>query len=132
MILYFTSMHDANCRWMEIRIAGPALQKVQSRFICARLFVDGHPADGSPPKRKEIVEQIRKLQEKWLIDPVVPSFAMVTPDGKTVLATYIDSETKAGTFVQFLDDGWAKWEQFKANGGQANGKLTERGQEPLH
>ena len=43
------------------------------------------------------------------------AYAVMTPDGKTILSAYFGLERSDGEFAAFLDEGWKKWE---ATGGK--------------
>jgi thiol:disulfide interchange protein DsbD len=127
LLLDFTGVNCANCRYMELEMARPEWKERLAKFVGVQLYVDVPQI----PTIHDVVEGERlraaneALELKLLQDSSMPAYAVLTPDGKTVLAKYIGAEsaTTAGTFVKFLDEGWGKWEQHKA------GKLAQRNPE---
>lgn len=136
LLIDFTGVNCTNCRDMELKMAQPEWKERIEKFIGVKLYVDVPqiPTIHDRTEGERLRAANAALELELLQDSSMPAYAVVTPNGQTLLASYFGAESaaSAGTFVQFLDDGWAKWEQFKANGGRANGKLTERGQEQLH
>ncbi len=115
LFLDFTGINCVNCRQMEHQMAQPEWRDRIRKFAGVQLYVDTDSIPKIPDVEvgRRIREQNLKLQEEWFGDVTMPAYAVVSPDGKTVFATYEGAETArtAGSFVQFLDAGYAKWQQ---------------------
>ncbi len=130
LLLDFTGVNCANCRDMELKMAQPAWKERIAKFVGVQLYVDTPkiPTISDATEGERLRSFNEQLELQLVQDSSMPAYAVVTPDGKQVLATYIGAEpaTQSGTFVKFLDEGWAKWEQAKAKGGQAVGMTAGR------
>lgn len=115
LFLDFTGINCVNCRQMEHLMAQPEWRDRIRKFAGVQLYVDTDSIPKIPDVEvgRRIREQNLKLQEEWFGDVTMPAYAVVSPDGKTVFATYEGAETArtAGSFVRFLDAGYAKWQQ---------------------
>jgi len=125
LLIDFTGVNCANCRDMENKMAAAEWKERIAKFVGVQLFVDTPkiPTVNDITEGKRLMEANKTLARELVKDTSMPAYAVVAPDGKTVLATYIGAEpaNQTGTFVKFLDEGWERWEQLKANGGQAIG-----------
>lgn len=117
LFLDFTGINCVNCRQMEHQMAQPEWRDRLQKFAGVQLYVDTDsiPKITNRDLARQIREQNLKLQEQWFGDVTMPAYAVVSPDGKTVFATYEGAETArtAGTFVKFLDDGYDKWQRWR-------------------
>lgn len=117
LFLDFTGINCVNCRQMEHLMAQPEWRDRLRKFAGVQLYVDTDSIPKIPDVDlgRKIREQNLKLQEEWFGDVTMPAYAVVSPDGKTVFATYEGAETArtSGTFVKFLDDGYNKWQRWR-------------------
>ena len=122
LLLDFTGVNCANCRIMELNMAQAAWKKRIAKFIGVQLYVDVPeiPGIADPQEGMRLMEENIQRQAQLVQDPSMPSYAIVTSDGKQVLASYIGKEAIPGTFVKFLDEGWAKWQELQAARPAAN------------
>jgi thiol:disulfide interchange protein DsbD len=131
LLLDFTGVNCQNCRIMELKMAQAAWKKRIENFIGVQLYVDVPQIPGIPDVQEGRQLQLANVrrQLEMVQDASMPSYAIATPDGKTVLATYIGAETVPGTFVEFLDEGWKKWESLQvANGAAPAGAIQLAGE----
>lgn len=116
----FTGVFCTNCRLMEKRMAKPINHNRLAKFVQVQLYTDKVPKLTNEVEAKRILARNVALQVDWFGDVTLPSYAVVTPDGKTILSTFFGLEQHEGDFAHFLDDGWAKWQAIKGR------NLTER------
>ena len=117
LMLDFTGVNCANCRLMEKKMAQPNNSSRLERFVLVQLYTDKVPTISDPVEVKRLMVRNIDLQEKWFGEVTLPSYAVVTPDGKQILSTYSGNEQREGEFAEFLDAGWQKWEEMKPKGG---------------
>lgn len=117
LLLDFTGVNCANCRYMERLMAQPAWKQRIEKFVPIQLYVDVDAVPGIPDLA--YAQRIRQRNLAWFeqLFPAggMPSYAVTTPDGQHVLATYEGAERadRAGSFTRFLDEGLQAWEQLK-------------------
>jgi thiol:disulfide interchange protein DsbD len=109
LFLDFTGVNCLNCRLMEGRMAQPANRQLLQKFVRVQLFIDKLPHIKDRALGAKLLERNRGLAENWFGDVSMPSYAVVTPDGKTVLSKFIGMEKNEGDFTAFLDAGLKKW-----------------------
>ena len=113
LFIDFTGVFCNNCRLMEIRMAKTSNRSRLERFVQVQLYTDKVPDVSDPKEEKRIRERNISLQINWLGDVTLPSYAIATPDGKTILASFAGMEQRDGEFAKFLDQGFKKWESLK-------------------
>jgi thiol:disulfide interchange protein DsbD len=111
MFLEFTGVNCVNCRLMERRMKQPRNRRELKKFVLVQLYTDSVPHIQDRQLAGKLKESNLRLQEDWFGDVTLPAYAVVTPDGKTVLATFKGLERRNGEFARFLADGHAKWMQ---------------------
>ena len=109
----FTGINCVNCRLMEIRMARPKNHRRLEQFVQVLVYTDTVPNIDDPEEAARLLARNESLQANWFGDVTLPAYAVVTPDGKTVLATFFGLEKRDGEFAKFLDEGWAKWQSVK-------------------
>lgn len=114
LFIDFTGVNCVNCRLMEKRMAKPHNHRRLERLILVQLYTDTVPKIADANERKRILENNVKLQESWFGDVTLPAYAVVTPDGKTILAQYKGLEARTGDFAKFLDEGWDRWQSLQS------------------
>jgi thiol:disulfide interchange protein DsbD len=112
LFIDFTGVNCVNCRLMEKRMSEPAWKEALAKFVGAQLYVDvdGIPTIADADYAKTLRKRNVALQQDWFGDVSMPSYVVATPDGKTILSTYVGLERESGEFLKFLNDGMAKWE----------------------
>ena len=113
LFIDFTGVFCTNCRLMEKRMARPAIHKKLERYVGLKLYTDKVPGVSDAAESARLLKRNIELQTKWFGDVTLPSYAVVTPDGKTILSSYFGLEQKDGEFAAFLDEGWKKWQGMK-------------------
>lgn len=115
LFLDFTGVNCINCRKMEKILAAPHNHERLKQLVRVQLYTDAVPNISDSALAKKILEENRKRQEEWFQDVTLPAYAVVTPDGKTLLSKYEGLELQQGEFAKFLDEGVAAWKQQAAN-----------------
>jgi len=116
MLFDFTGVNCVNCRLMEKKLAQPHNRSRLEKFVLVQLYADKVPMIADPVEAKRLLKRNVDLQSEWFGDVTLPSYAVVTPDGKTILSNYFGLEQKDGEFAKFLDDGLAKWQEISGAG----------------
>ncbi len=115
MLFDFTGVNCINCRLMEIKMSQPQIHSRLDKFVLVQLYADKVPKISDRLEVKRLLKRNIGLQEEWFGDVTLPSYAVVTPDGKTILSMYKGLEQKEGEFAAFLDDGMKKWQDMHGN-----------------
>jgi thiol:disulfide interchange protein DsbD len=122
LFLDFTGVTCTNCRYMEKGpMSKPDIEERLSRFVRIQLFTDAVPI----PDKKEagrLLDLNVRLQEDWFGDVTLPSYVVIPPDrsvlkDSTKIIDTLKGKREDDEFAQFLDRGWAGWQQVQANGG---------------
>ena len=113
LFIDFTGVFCTNCRLMEKRMARLAIHKKLERYVGLKLYTDEVPGISDSTEAARLLKHNIELQSKWFGDVTLPSYAVVTPDGKTILSRYHGLEQKDGEFAAFLDEGWKKWQALR-------------------
>lgn len=116
MFLDFTGVNCVNCRLMERRMKKPEYRERLEKFVRVQLYTDNVPTIKDEAEVERLLQQNRKLQEEWFRDVTLPSYAVVSPDGSTVLATMKGLESEQGMFADFLDSGLQAWQERTSGG----------------
>ncbi|WP_373649223.1 protein-disulfide reductase DsbD family protein [Schlesneria sp. DSM 10557] len=109
----FTGVFCVNCRLMEVRMARPKNHRRLEQFVQVQVYTDKVPDIEDPQEAERLLARNVALQENWFGDVTLPAYAVVTPDGKTLLSSYLGLEERDGDFARFLDEGLAKWQAMK-------------------
>ena len=117
LLLDFTGVNCVNCRRMEKKMEEPENRDRLGQFVNVQLYADKVPAITNSTVADSILKRNLDLQVNWFGDVSLPSYAVVSPDGKQMLAAYIGYERKEGEFTRFLEYGWKKWEALQAENG---------------
>ncbi|MDZ4688896.1 MAG: cytochrome c biogenesis protein CcdA [Planctomycetaceae bacterium] len=118
LLLDFTGVNCINCRRMEKIMAEADNKRRMSGFIPVQLYADKVPAITNADLAERILARNLERQVNWFGDVSLPSYAVVTPDGKEILAAYIGYEQREGHFGKFLEYGWKQWEARQAQARQ--------------
>jgi thiol:disulfide interchange protein DsbD len=111
LLLDFTGVNCVNCRRMEVKMGEPDNRRLIEKFIAVQLYADKVPTITDPRLAEDILARNLRRQVDWFGDVSLPSYAVVTPDGREILAAYIGYEQREGHFGRFLEYGWQQWEQ---------------------
>jgi len=115
LFLDFTGVNCINCRKMEKIMEAPHNQERLKQLVRVQLYTDSVPQITDKQQAKRILNENRKRQEEWFQDVTLPAYAVVSPDGKTLLAKYEGLELNQGEFAQFLDLGLNEWKKLAVN-----------------
>ncbi|MBS0205499.1 MAG: hypothetical protein JSS49_21555 [Planctomycetes bacterium] len=111
MLFDFTGVNCVNCRLMEKKLGQPQNKSRLEKLVPVQLYADKVPTIADPVEAKRLLKRNNGLQTQWFGDVTLPSYAVVTPDGKTILSSYFGLEQKEGEFAAFLDEGMKKWKE---------------------
>ena len=85
------------------------------KMVRAQLYTDEVPGIEDEELREKLLLLNQELQSELTGDVALPSYAVVSPDGKTVLSYYSGVDSSGGKdFLEFLNDGLGRWETPKA------------------
>ena len=113
LFIDFTGVFCTNCRLMEIRMARPKNHRRLEQFVQVQIYTDRVPNVDDKEEAARLLARNVALQENWFGDVTLPAYAVVTPDGKTVLSSFFGLEKQDGDFAKFLDEGLLKWQSLK-------------------
>ena len=114
MVFDFTGVNCVNCRLMEKKLVESHNLRLLQKFVLVQLYADAVPTIADAAERMRLLNRNRQLQTEWFEEVTLPAYAVVTPDGKTVLSSYFGLEQKEGEFASFLEQGWEKWQSVNA------------------
>ncbi|MCG6158555.1 protein-disulfide reductase DsbD family protein [Rubinisphaera margarita] len=113
----FTGVNCVNCRFMEANVfPKEENRELLEKFVRVQLFVDVIPNMAGLEQGDEILDKNQRLQSDWFNDTSMPAYAIVTPDGETILSTYKGKERAPGQFTRFLKTGLEAWQQIASSG----------------
>ena len=115
LLFDFTGVNCTNCRLMELKMAQPNIRTRLDKFVLVQLYADKVPSILDRAEVERLLKRNIGLQVEWFGDVSLPSYAVVTSDGKTILSKYEGLERKEGEFATFLDDGFKRWEGLQPN-----------------
>jgi thiol:disulfide interchange protein DsbD len=113
LFIDFTGVNCPNCRGMEIDVLSqPAMISRLEKMVRVQLYTDAVPGISGADQQKKILEFNRKLQEEWFQDSALPGYAVVSSDGKTVLANFAGYDPTRGVdFLKFLNAGLQQFDK---------------------
>jgi len=114
LFLDFTGINCVNCRLMEERMAEPHNRQRLEKFLRVQLYTDNVPELSDRKLVDELLAKNRELQEDWFGDVTLPSYAVVAPEGRKILASFKGLEQDDGQFAEFLDRGLEEWRKVSA------------------
>jgi thiol:disulfide interchange protein DsbD len=120
MLYDFTGVNCTNCRLMEIKMAESHIHSRLEKFVLVKLYLDKVPTITDRAEAKRLKKQNNDLEIKLLGDVTMPAYAVMSPDGKTILSTYSGLERNEGEFAEFLDKGLKSWEESQSKTSAAN------------
>lgn len=115
LFIDFTGVNCVNCRKMEKTVLNKeAVIEVLDDCVRAQLFVDIVPIPDKS-QAQTLLEANKRLQRDWFGDVTMPAYAVVSPDGETVLARYKNLDSSGGVeFRRFLDAGLQRWNELQS------------------
>ena len=109
LFLDFTGVNCVNCRKMENAVLNdPKIHDLLENFARIQLYTDSVPGIKDRELEDKLLRTNWEKQEAWFGDVTLPSYAVVTPDGKRVLSSR-KGLTSIQDFNKFLHEGLAKW-----------------------
>ena len=113
LFIDFTGVFCPNCRLMEVRMAQPKNHQRLQNFVQVQIYCDKVPKISDSAEAARLLERNIALEVQWFGDVTLPAYAVVTPDGKTILTSFLGLESRDGDFAKFLDEGLMKWKAMK-------------------
>ena len=122
LFLDFTGINCVNCRKMEKSVLPKGENpNLLSQLVRVQLYTDTNAIPGTLnwEDGKRIRAINKQLQEEWLKDVTLPSYVVVTPDGKEILSRFSGYKEDPVAFADFLKKGINEWQtrQAKTNTG---------------
>ena len=115
LFIDFTGVNCVNCRKMErsVLVDEAVLQRLD-QLVLAQLYTDIIPGVRDKEFAEKLLVQNQELQDALLNSSALPLYAIVSADGKEVLAHFAGLDPSGGAdFISFLDKGLMKWETQK-------------------
>ncbi|APZ91664.1 protein-disulfide reductase DsbD family protein [Fuerstiella marisgermanici] len=104
-----TGINCHNCRVMEQTVLSQqSIQTILEELELVQLYTDSVPIDKSPEERERLLERNLKLQDELVGHTGIPTYAVVSPDGKKILSL-VSGQKSADEFAKFLKAGISKW-----------------------
>lgn len=117
----FTGVNCVNCRQMErtVMIEQPVVSAML-KMVRAQLYTDEVPGIRNAEIREKLLLLNQELQSELTGSAALPSYAVVSADGKKVLAYFSGLDSSGGKdFLEFLNAGLNRWESIKAEDSQS-------------
>jgi len=110
ILLDFTGINCVNCRLMELKMAEPVNRNLLSKLVLVQLYLDKVPTIRDAAEARRLKKRNEDLQIQLFKNVTLPTYAVVAPDGTTILSSYFGLEAREGEFAKFLETGLQKWE----------------------
>ncbi|MFN8708923.1 MAG: protein-disulfide reductase DsbD family protein, partial [Planctomyces sp.] len=109
----FTGVNCVNCRQMERTVlAAPEVTQELRGIVCAQLYTDEVPGVPDAAMRDQLKTLNISLQRELIQDVTLPCYAVLSSDGKKVLAVFEGLDSTGGKdFREFLTAGLDEWKQ---------------------
>lgn len=113
MLVEITGINCVNCRKMERTVlARENVLESLSNLVRTQLYIDKVPGISDPALQESMRDANIEVASELLGDLTMPSYAIVSPDGKQVYETYTGLDTSGGAeFIQFLQNGIGRWQK---------------------
>jgi thiol:disulfide interchange protein DsbD len=113
LLVEITGVNCVNCRKMERTVlSDSSVLENLNDLVRTQLYIDKVPGITDPALQESIIDANILVASELLGDLTMPSYAVVSPDGKQVYTTFQGLDTTGGTqFLQFLRDGVDRWQQ---------------------
>lgn len=113
LFLEITGINCVNCRKMERTVL--ARKDVVERLrtmVLSQVYLDSVPGIEDKEERDTLLQGNKELATNLLGDVTMPSYAIVSSDGKRVLARFAGLDSSGGEeFIRFLEAGQQQWEK---------------------
>jgi thiol:disulfide interchange protein DsbD len=115
LFLDFTGVNCVNCRQMERTVMiEENVVSAMKKMVRAQLYTDLVPGITDVELREKLLLLNQELQSELTGDVALPSYAVVSADGKKVLAYFSGLDSSGGEkFLEFLNAGLERWESMK-------------------
>jgi thiol:disulfide interchange protein len=115
LFLDFTGVNCVNCRQMERTVMiEENVVSAMKKMVRAQLYTDLVPGITDVELREKLLLLNQELQSELTGDVALPSYAVVSADGKQVLAYFSGLDSSGGEkFLEFLNAGLKRWESMK-------------------
>ena len=115
LFLDFTGVNCVNCRQMERTVmVEENVVAAMKKMVRAQLYTDLVPGITDVELREKLLLLNQELQSELTGDVALPSYAVVSADGKRVLAYFSGLDSSGGEkFLEFLNAGLERWESMK-------------------
>jgi thiol:disulfide interchange protein DsbD len=116
LFLDFTGVNCVNCRQMERTVMiEENVVSAMKKMVRAQLYTDLVPGITDVELREKLLLLNQELQSELTGDVALPSYAVVSADGKQVLAYFSGLDSSGGEkFLEFLNAGLERWESMKS------------------
>ncbi len=113
----FTGVNCVNCRQMERTVmTQESVISALKKMVRAQLYTDEVPGITDVEFRDKLRVMNLELQSELIGDVALPSYAVVSADGKKVLAYFSGLDTSGGkNFLEFLNAGLDRWESIRSD-----------------
>jgi len=124
LFIDFTGVNCVNCRAMEESVLKqPEILELLATIPRAQLYMDRVPSVSDQEEADRILERNQKLCLELTDTTAMPSYVILSPDGKTVLSKTFGVVSQ-GTFREFLESGIRRFEEDQQDGPEV--QVTER------
>jgi thiol:disulfide interchange protein DsbD len=115
LFLDFTGVNCVNCRQMERTVMiEENVVEAMKKMVRAQLYTDLVPGITDVELREKLLLLNQELQSELTGDVALPSYAVVSADGKQVLTYFSGLDSSGGEkFLAFLNAGLERWESMK-------------------
>ena len=115
LFLDFTGVNCVNCRQMERTVMiEENVVSAMKKMVRAQLYTDEVPGVTDAEFREKLLLLNQELQSELTGDVALPSYEVVSADGKQVLAYFSGLDSSGGEkFLEFLNAGLERWESMK-------------------
>ena len=116
VFLEITGVNCVNCRQMERTVLAQkqVIEKLAG-LVLTQAYLDQVPGIADAEQQKGILKSNKELATELLDDVTMPSYAIISPDGKQVFATFQGLDQSNGKeFMLFLEAGLERWEKSRA------------------
>ena len=93
-------------------LAQEPVLEILADFVLTQAYLDQVPGISDTQLQSTILKANKKLATDLLDDVTMPSYAIISPDGSQVYATFQGLDPSNGKdFLTFLKAGFSRWEK---------------------
>jgi len=113
ILVEITGVNCVNCRQMERTVlAQENVLENLNALVRTQLYIDKVPGISDPALQESIIDANIAVASELLGDLTMPSYAIVSPDGRQVFSTHVGLDEPGGAkFLTFLREGVENWEK---------------------